>query len=96
MAADSSENKARNLASACAMCHGPNGISVGGVPSIAGQSREYLEMQLRHFRLGKQPATIMPQITKGYSDQELALLASFFAARDSTQARVPIPAGKTP
>jgi cytochrome c553 len=63
-AADSSANKVRNLASACAMCHGTNGVSMGGVPSIAGRSRDYLEMQLQDFRAGRRPATIMQQIAK--------------------------------
>ena len=92
IAADSPAHKARNLASACAMCHGTN----GGVPSIAGRSREYLETQLRDFRAGRRPATIMQQIAKGYTDSELATLATHFAAQDSGNARVPGSAGKMP
>jgi cytochrome c553 len=95
-AADSSANKPRNLASACAMCHGTNGVSMGGVPSISGRSREYLEIQLRDFRAGRRPATIMQQIAKGYTDSELATLATHFAAQDSGNARVPASAGKKP
>ena len=88
IASDGSTGKARNLASACAMCHGPNGVSAGGIPSLAGQSREYLETQLLDFRSGKRPASIMHQIARGYSDRELAILATYFSAQRPAQAEV--------
>lgn len=91
-----STGNVRNLASACAMCHGTNGVSAGGIPSIAGQSREYLEAQLQDFRAGRRPATIMQQIARGYSDQEIAMLASYFAAQTWGQARIPAASGGAP
>jgi sulfide dehydrogenase cytochrome subunit len=71
----------RNMASNCANCHGTNGMSVGGMPSLAGQSRETLVRSLREFREGKRPATIMHQISKGYSDEQIELIAAFFAGQ---------------
>ncbi len=74
-------NYARNLASTCFTCHGTEGRSVDGVPpSLAGQNRDYLLKQLLEFRDGKRPATIMHQHAKGYTDQQLALIAGYFAA----------------
>ena len=48
----------RNLAAACANCHGTNGMSVQGMPNLAGQQRAYLVQQMQDFRTGKRPATI--------------------------------------
>jgi len=71
---------ARGLAATCFTCHGTDGRSVGGVPpSLAGQNREYLLQQMREFRDGKRSATIMHQLGKGYTDEQLALIAGYFA-----------------
>lgn len=72
---------ARSLAATCFTCHGTDGRSVDGVPpSLAGQNRDYLLKQLQEFRDGKRPATIMHQHAKGYTDEQLALIAGYFAA----------------
>ena len=71
----------RDLAASCAICHGTNGLSVGGLPNLAGQPRDYLVKQMRDFRDGKRPATIMHQIAKGYTEEQYDLLAGFFAAQ---------------
>jgi cytochrome c553 len=74
-------NTARDLAAACAICHGTNGLNAGGLPNLAGQPRDYLVQQLRDFRDGKRPATIMHQIAKGYTDEQYQLLAGFFSVQ---------------
>jgi cytochrome c553 len=71
----------RNLAAPCAICHGTNGANAGGLPNLAGQPRDYIAQQLRDFRDGKRPATIMHQISKGYTDPQIDALAGFFAAQ---------------
>ena len=71
----------RSLAATCFTCHGTDGRSVGGVPpSLAGQNKDYLLKQLQEFRDGKRPATIMHQHAKGYTDEQLNLIAGYFAA----------------
>lgn len=71
---------ARSLAATCFTCHGTDGRSVDGVPpSLAGQNRDYLLQQMREFRNGKRPATIMHQHALGYTDEQLALIAGYFA-----------------
>ena len=72
-------NLARNLAATCANCHGTNGKSLGGMESLAGEPKEKLLQKLNDFRSGDKPATIMHQIVKGYSDEQLALISAWFA-----------------
>jgi cytochrome c553 len=78
-AAPAAADSARNLAAACANCHGTDGRSLGVVPSLAGQSKANLLQTLREFRDGKKPATIMHQISKGYSDAQLEALSDYFS-----------------
>jgi cytochrome subunit of sulfide dehydrogenase len=74
-------SSARALAATCTACHGTDGISVGGVPpSLAGQSKDYLLQQMKDFKAGKRPATIMQQHARGYSDEQLERIAAYFAA----------------
>src|SRR3954466_11378363 len=76
-------HQGRNLAAPCAICHGTNGTNAGGLPNIAGQPKENVAQQLRDFRDGKRPATIMHQIAKGYTESQIEALAAFFAAQKS-------------
>lgn len=71
----------RNLAASCAICHGTNGLNAAGQPDLAGKPRDYLVQQLRDFRDGKRPATVIHQIAKGYTEPQIASLAAYFAAQ---------------
>jgi cytochrome c553 len=72
---------ARNLAATCANCHGTNGVARGDMKTLAGVSADKILAQLADFRSGAQPATIMHQIVKGYTDDQLRLIAEYFAAK---------------
>jgi sulfide dehydrogenase cytochrome subunit len=74
-------NLARNIAANCANCHGTNGVSQGVVPSLAGQSKADLVRKMQDFKSGKAAGTIMPQLAKGYTDEQIDLAAGFFAAQ---------------
>ena len=67
------------LASNCANCHGTVGNAQGAMPSLAGLQKAYIVEQMRAFRDGKRPATIMHQLAKGYTDPQIELIADFFA-----------------
>lgn len=69
----------RSMAASCAGCHGTNGVAQAGMASLAGQSKDDLLRKMLDFKTGKTPATIMHQLSKGYSDQQLDELAGYFA-----------------
>jgi cytochrome c553 len=74
-------NLARNLAATCANCHGTNGVSQGGVESLAGAGKDDMVRKLKEYKAGTKPGTIMPQLAKGYTDAQIDLVAGWFAAQ---------------
>jgi sulfide dehydrogenase cytochrome subunit len=75
----------RYLAGNCANCHGTFGAAKGAMPSLAGQKKEALVEQMRAFRDGKRPATVMHQLAKGYSDAQIEVIAEFFARQPAVR-----------
>lgn len=74
------------LAATCVACHGTAGATRGNtLPPLAGQPRDTLLAALLAFKAGTREATIMTQLAKGYTDEQLALLASYFAAQKKEQ-----------
>lgn len=73
----------RSLAATCANCHGTDGKAVQGssVLPLAGMDKNYLVAQMKAFKSGTRPATVMHQISKGYSDAQIDVLAGYFAAQ---------------
>jgi cytochrome subunit of sulfide dehydrogenase len=73
----------RALAATCANCHGTNGKAAEGsaVVGLAGVPKDYIVAQMQAFKSGARPATIMHQISKGYSDAQIAQVADYFAAQ---------------
>jgi sulfide dehydrogenase cytochrome subunit len=63
----------------CAGCHGTDGESEGIVPSLKGEEEKELRSMLMDFKSGKEKGTIMGRIAKGYSDEEIAAVAKYFA-----------------
>lgn len=71
----------RNLAAPCASCHGTNGKSVGGMEALAGYPKEKIVKNMRDFRSGAKPATLMHQLAKGYNDAQIEAIATYYAAQ---------------
>jgi cytochrome c553 len=73
----------KSLAATCANCHGTDGKAVEGsqVVSLAGLDKNYLVTQMKAFKAGTRPATVMHQISKGYSDTQIDTIAAYFAAQ---------------
>jgi sulfide dehydrogenase cytochrome subunit len=75
----------RYVAANCANCHGTHGVAKGAMPSLAGQKREQIVEQMRAFRDGKRPATLMHQLAKGYTDAQIEAVAEFFARQPAAR-----------
>ena len=72
----------RNLAASCAICHGTDGRAVTkDLIPLAGLPRDHIATQMRAFRDGKRPATVMHQIAKGYTDPQIDALAAWYASQ---------------
>ena len=72
---------ARNLAATCANCHGTNGNARGDMKPLAGMPADKLVALMADYRAGNLPATIMHQIVKGYTEEQIKLIAAHFAAQ---------------
>ena len=72
---------ARDMAATCTFCHGTDGRSVGVTPSLAGVDKNYLAQQMKDYKAGKRPGTVMHQLAKGYTDAQIEQIAAYFAAQ---------------
>lgn len=74
-------NAGRDKARACAACHGPLGIAVLPMaPNLAGQPEAYLVEQLKAYRSGKRAHEMMTLIAKPLSDEDISLVAGWYAS----------------
>ena len=71
----------RNLAATCANCHGTNGQTRDVVPGLAGVPAANIVAAMAEFKAGTRSATVMHQIAKGYTDDQVRLIAAYFAAQ---------------
>ena len=71
--------RAAMLSASCEGCHGTYGRSPGAIPPIAGKSAEYLRDILEGFRSGDSEATVMGRHVKGYTKEEIRLIAEYFS-----------------
>jgi cytochrome c553 len=72
---------ARDIAAGCSNCHGTSGRSAGVVPSLAGAPKGDIVAKMQEFKSGKRTGTIMPQLAKGYTDEQIERLATYFASQ---------------
>jgi cytochrome subunit of sulfide dehydrogenase len=71
----------RSLAATCANCHGTNGQASDVVPGLAGVPAANIVGAMAEFKAGTRSATIMHQIAKGYTDDQVRAIAAWFAAQ---------------
>jgi len=69
------------LSGTCFGCHGPDGHSAGAIPTIAGKDAKFIEEQLKAFAAGTRPSTVMGRHAKGYTEEDIKLIAKFFAGQ---------------
>jgi cytochrome c553 len=75
--------RTRSLAAQCAQCHGTDGRAQPGaeVPGLAGLPANYIAEQMKAFRGGSRPSSVMQQLAKGFSDAQVDQLARYFASQ---------------
>lgn len=76
--------QAASLAATCANCHGTNGKGVEGsaVTGLANLSVEYIKTNMIWFKTGQRPATVMHQLSKGYTDEQIDIIANYLGKKD--------------
>jgi cytochrome c553 len=78
-AADAAAGKTK--ATACAACHGPQGIAVApDAPNLAGQPAMYISEQLRAYKSGKRKHDVMTLMAKPLSDADIENLSAWFSS----------------
>jgi len=83
------------LGDTCAGCHGTDGASVGpATPNIAGLSETYFTDTMLAFKSGERASTVMGRIAKGYSEDEIKLMAGFFASKPMASTQQELDAAK--
>jgi sulfide dehydrogenase cytochrome subunit len=72
----------RATAATCANCHGTDGRTIEGsaIPALAGMPKDYMVLQMKAFKEGTRPATVMHQITKGLTDAQVNSVATYYAS----------------
>ena len=73
----------RGLAATCANCHGTDGKGVENatMPVISHLNSEQILTQLRAFKSGAREGTIMPQLAKGYTEEQMQSIANFLGKK---------------
>jgi cytochrome c553 len=70
----------KQWAASCAACHGTDGYSEGGMASLAGQNKAEMIKKMNEYKTGKRAATIMHQLSKGYTDEQIEQISAYFAS----------------
>jgi cytochrome c553 len=74
--------QARSLAASCAACHGTDGRALPAMISLAGSNKDDMVRKMLDYKADRVPAaTIMHQLAKGYTDEQIAAIAGYFAAQ---------------
>ena len=69
-------------ASSCSGCHGANKSVDTPVPRLVGRSAAEIEAAMLAFRTGQKPTSVMERIAKGFSDDEIKAIATWYGAQD--------------
>ena len=72
--------KSAILANPCAGCHGTDGASPGPIPPINSMPGSYISSAMKDYKSGKRKGTVMNRIARGYTDEEIDLMAKHFDA----------------
>jgi sulfide dehydrogenase cytochrome subunit len=68
------------MADTCLACHGGTN-SEAMIPNLSQYPSSMIISQMKAFRDGSRPATVMTRHAKGYSDEEVALIAKYLGVQ---------------
>ena len=71
----------RDLAATCTHCHGTDGRSAS--IGLAGVAKDQIVQKMKEFKAGSRPATLMHQLSKGYTEQQVELIAEYFSKQQA-------------
>jgi len=77
-AGDPAAGKAK--ATACAMCHGPNGAGTTVGPKLAGADPAHFTQAMQDFKSGKRDNAMMKAQAAQLSDTDVANLSAYYAS----------------
>ena len=66
---------------ACTVCHGHDGEGVNTQPRLAGQHRDYVEIQMLQYRGGLRENKVMQHVTEKLTDDEIAALVEYISTK---------------
>ena len=73
----------KTAATACAGCHGDNGVSGNpNTPSLAGQDADYTALALKEYKDGTRAEESMKGIASALDDKTMRNLAAYYAAQE--------------
>ncbi|MDD1620257.1 MAG: c-type cytochrome [Methylococcaceae bacterium] len=72
------EIETQAIALNCRNCHAADSSEI---PTLTNLSAEQINRMLLDYKSDKLPATLMPRIAKGYSDEELKAVADYLGRR---------------
>jgi DmsE family decaheme c-type cytochrome len=79
----------KNVSAACAGCHGPQGVAVSPIPSLAGQDARYLADALKAYKDGSRTHAIMTALSRGLDENTINNLAGYYASLAPAQPALP-------
>jgi sulfide dehydrogenase cytochrome subunit len=71
------DSAGRDAAAGCRSCHGSRSSAM---PALDRLSRAELEAGMLAFKRRTRAGTVMPQLATGYSDEQIAMIATALAA----------------
>lgn len=84
---DHSQIGSQMLVDNCSSCHGTDGTSTGpATPTIAGLDRDYIINTMALYQTDARASTIMGRLARGYSTEQIALIADSLASKTYTPA----------
>jgi cytochrome c553 len=82
----------KELAAACAGCHGEDGVSQTPLtPSLAGGPDDFVQWQLVYFRSGRRKNEVMEPIAQSLANEEIRNIGAYYASLPPPKPQ-PVPA----